>query len=136
VLLFSATTKVLDGTIDSVESDLNYAKGCIDILEPCRSFEPVAQRYLNTLYPLYDQLRDMQRRMLGKAKTSIMSLLQPSDPNLLSPPVPLSKEEVSPVSEELSMLLMDPFGRKQSGGEGTGRRVLNADGSQLVFWWR
>ncbi|KAF2737426.1 hypothetical protein EJ04DRAFT_488080 [Polyplosphaeria fusca] len=137
VLLYSATNKLLGGTLEGVEDDLGYAKGCIDILEPCRSFEPVAQRYLDTLWPLYEQLREMQRRMQGRAKTSIFSLLQPTDPNLLSPPIPVSKEEMGPMSEKLSILLLDPFGRKQDiKGDGSMRRVLNADGSCLVFWWR
>jgi hypothetical protein len=36
----------------------------------------------------------------------------------------------------LSLLLTDPFGRKQVAGDGSMRRLLNADGSCSVFWWR
>ncbi|KAF2267758.1 hypothetical protein CC78DRAFT_47047 [Lojkania enalia] len=137
VLLFSSTIKLLDGVAEGVEDDLTYAKGCMDILEPCRHYEPVAYRYLEMLWPLYNSLRDIHHRMLGRAKTSIFSLLQPTDSNLLSPPMPVSKTEMGPISEKLSGLLTDPFGRKQNlKGDGSMRRVLNADGSCSVFWWR
>jgi hypothetical protein len=136
VLLFSATTKLLDGQPEGVDIDLEYAKSCLEILETCRDYEPIAAQYCSTLWPLYDQLRDMHQRMVGRAKTSIFMLLQ-ADPNTLSPPIPMSKEEIGPISEKLSGLLTDPFGRKQGGAGGppNGRRVLNADGSCLVFWW-
>jgi hypothetical protein len=136
VLLFSASNKLLEGQFDGVEQDLAYGKGCLDMLEACRSFEPVAARYLDTLWPLYETLRDIHRRMVGRAKTSISSLLQ-SDPGLLSPPLPVSKTEMTPISEKLSELLTDPFGRKQDVlGDKSMRRVLNNDGSCLVFWWK
>lgn len=107
----------------------------MDMLEPCRQFEPIAARYLDTLWPLYDTLRDIHHRMIGRAKTSIYALLQ-GDPHTLSPPIPVSKAEVGPISEKLSLLLTDPFGRKQDLGDSSMRRVLNADGSCLVFWWK
>ncbi|KAF2020225.1 hypothetical protein BU24DRAFT_135558 [Aaosphaeria arxii CBS 175.79] len=136
VLLFSATTKLLDGQPDGVEIDLDYAKGCMDILESCRSFEPIASRYLDMVWPLYDSLRDIHQRMVGRAKTRIFMLLQ-TDPSMLSPPVPFSKAEMTPISEKLSALITDPFGRKQPVDDGDStRRVLNADGSCSVFWWR
>lgn len=136
VLLFSTTTKLFDGQADSVEGDLNYAKSCMDMLERCRAFEPVAARYLDTLWPLYDSLRDKHHRIVGRHKTSIFALLQ-ADPSLLSPPIALSKEELAPISEKLSALLLDPFGRKQAKpGDNSMRRVLNADGSCCVFWWK
>lgn len=134
VLLFSATTKLLEGQPDGVEQDLAYGKGCMDMLEACRAFEPIAARYLDTLWPLYDTLRDIHHRMMGRAKTSIFSLLQP-DPSLLSPAIPVSKAEMGPISEKLSLLLTDPFGREQS-GDNSMRRLLNADGSFSVFWWK
>lgn len=136
VLLFSATSKMLDGEPESVEGDLNYAKGCMDALEPCRMFEPVAARYLDTLWPLYDTLRDKHQRMIGRSKTSIFALLQ-ADPALLSPPIAVSRDEMGPICEKLSVLLTDPFGRKQNmSDDGSMRRVLNADGSCSVFWWK
>lgn len=135
VLLFSATTKLLDGTPEGVDDDLNYAKSCMDMLEPCKDFEPIAARYLNTLWPLYDQLKNVHQRMVGRSKTSIFALLQ-ADPNTMSPPIAVSKEEMGPISEKLSMLLTDPFGRKQGLADGSMRRLLNADGSCSVFWWR
>jgi hypothetical protein len=134
VLLFSATTKLLDGQSDSVESDLTFAKFSMDMLEPCKQYEPVAARYLEMLFPLYDHLQDVHRRMLGRSKSSIFAILQP-DPSLLSPPVPVSKQEMGPISEKLTVLLTDPFGRKQD-IDGTRRRVLNGDGSCSVFWFR
>lgn len=137
VLLSGATTKIMDSQPDGVESDLMYAKACMDILEQCRDFEPIAARYLDILWPLYDSLRDVHQRMVGKAKTSIFSLLQ-TDSGLPSPPVHISKQVMGPISEKLSILLTDPFGRKQNlfGGDGSMRRLLNADGSCSVFWWR
>jgi len=126
----------MDSQTDGVDVDLTYAKACMDILEPCRSFEPIAARYLDTIWPLYDSLRDVHQRMVGRAKTSIFSLLH-ADSGLLSPPVLVSKQEMSPISEKLSMLLTDPFGRKQNMfGDGSMRRLLNADGSCSVFWWK
>jgi len=136
VLLFTATSKLLEGQLDGVEQELAYAKACLDILEECRTFEPIAVRYLDMLWPLYDSLRDKHHRMAGRAKTSIWSLLQ-TDPNLLSPPIPVSKTEMTPISEKLSILLTDPFGRKQDVlDEQSVRRVLNGDGSYSVFWWK
>ncbi|KAH6621755.1 hypothetical protein C7974DRAFT_210390 [Boeremia exigua] len=136
VLLHSASTKLLDGQSEGVETDLEFARECMDMLEPCRSVEPIAARYLNTLWPLYDSLRDVHQRMIGRAKTSIFSLLQ-ADPNRMSPPLAVSKHEMSPISEKLSVLLTDPFGRKQNfTGDDSMRRLLNADGSCSVFWWK
>jgi hypothetical protein len=106
------------------------------MLEACRNFEPIAARYLDTLWPLYNVLRDKHHRVAGRAKTSIFSLLQ-ADPNTLSPPLPVSKTEMVGISEQLTTLLTDPFGRKQAlFGEKSMRRVLNGDGSCSVFWWR
>ncbi|EUC36217.1 hypothetical protein COCCADRAFT_2680 [Bipolaris zeicola 26-R-13] len=133
-LLFSATTKLMDGQTDGVEADLAYAKSCMDMLEPCKPCEPVAARYLETLWPLYDNLQDVLRRMVGRSKSSIFAILQP-DPSLLSPPVPVSKQEMGPISEKLTTLFTDPFGRTQN-DEGIGRRVLSTDGSYSVFWFR
>jgi hypothetical protein len=136
VLLFGATSKMLEGQYDSVEADLSYAKGCMDMLEPCRTAEPVAARYLDTLWPLYDNLRDKHQRLVGRSKTSIFALLQ-ADPALLSPPVAVSKDEMGPICEKLTLLLTDPFGRKQGRPDDWSmRRLLNADGSCSVFWWR
>jgi hypothetical protein len=127
---------MLDGYCEGVEADLNYAKGCMDMLEPCRDFEPVAARYLDTLWPLYDSLRDKHQRMVGRSKTSIFALLQ-ADPALLSPPIAVSRDEMGPICEKLSVLLTDPFGRKQRhSDDGSMRRILNADGSCSVFWWK
>jgi hypothetical protein len=137
-LLFTATTKLLDGLPETVEQDLAFAKGCMDILENCRHQEPIADRYLNIIWPLYDHLRDIHQRILGRVKTSIFSLLQ-ADPNTISPPIPVSKAEMGPISEKLSILLTDPFGRKQNIGNAEtsmGRRVLSQDGTCLVFWWK
>ncbi|KAI4702044.1 hypothetical protein J4E81_002405 [Alternaria sp. BMP 2799] len=133
-LLFSATTKLMDGQTEGVEADLTYAKSCMDMLEPCKPCEPVAARYLETLWPLYDHLQDVHRRMIGRSKSSIFAILQP-DPSLLSPPIPVSKQEMGPISEKLTMLLTDPFGRKQT-ADGTQRRILSNDGSYSVFWFR
>ncbi|KAH9875665.1 hypothetical protein IAQ61_003129 [Plenodomus lingam] len=136
VLLFSATTKLVDGEPQGVDADLTYAKSCMDMLEPCRHFEPIAARFLDTLWPSYDALRDVHQRIIGRSKTSIFALLQ-ADPSQLSPPVTVSKQEMGPISEKLSSLLMDPFGRKQGlTDDGSMRRLLNADGSCAVFWWR
>lgn len=127
---------MLDGESGDVDADLNYAKSCMDMLEPCRGFEPIATRYLDILWPLYDSLRDKYQRMVGRSKTSIFALLQ-SDPALLSPQIAVSKEEMGSISEKLSVLLTDPFGRKQGlSDDGSMRRLLNADGSCSVFWWR
>jgi hypothetical protein len=136
VLLFSATTKLVDGQTGGVDGDLTYSKACMDKLELCRNFEPLAARYLETLWPSYDALRKMHQSMIARSKTSIFNLLQ-ADPGQLSPPITISKQEISPISEKLSLLLTDPFGRKQGlPGDGSMRRVLNADGSCSVFWWR
>ncbi|KAF2848396.1 hypothetical protein T440DRAFT_401498 [Plenodomus tracheiphilus IPT5] len=136
VLLFSATTKLVDGEPHGVDADLTYAKSCMDMLEPCRSAEPIAARFLDTLWPSYDALRDVHQRMIGRSKTSIFALLQ-ADPSQLSPPIMVSKQEMGPISEKLSALLTDPFGRKQGlPDDGSMRRLLNADGSCSVFWWR
>jgi hypothetical protein len=126
---------MLDGQSEGVETDLNYAKVCIDKLEPCRVLEPVAARYLDTLWPLYDSLRDKYQRMVGRSKTSIFAILQ-ADPALLSPPIAVSKDEMGPICEKLAVLLTDPFGRKQLSNDGSMRRALNADGSCSVFWWK
>lgn len=112
VLLFSATIKLLDGQSDGVDADLTYAKACMDMLEPCCNFEPIAARYLDTLWPLYDSLRDAHQRMVDRSKIRFFALLQ-ADPSELSPPIAVSKQEMGPISEKLSMLLTDPFGRKQ-----------------------
>jgi hypothetical protein len=106
----------------------------MDMLEPCKTYEPVAAHYLDILWPLYESLQDVHRRMIGRTKTSIFAILQP-DPSLLSPPIPVSRHEMGPISEKLTVLLTDPFGRRQE-SDGTRRRVLNDDGSQLVFWFR
>ncbi|KAF2439468.1 hypothetical protein P171DRAFT_123151 [Karstenula rhodostoma CBS 690.94] len=135
VLLYSATAKLLEGQPDSVEQDLAYGKACMDMLETCRSSEPIAARYLDVLWPLYDTLRDIHHRMMGRAKTSIYALLQ-GDANTLSPPIPVSKAEMGPISEKLSALLTDPFGRKQAVDDNSTRRILNNDGSCSVFWWK
>lgn len=107
----------------------------MDMLETCRSMEPIAAHYLDMLWPLYDSLRDIHHRMMGRAKTSIHALLQ-GDANTLSPPIPVSKAEIGPISEKLSTLLIDPFGRKQTLDDKSMRRVLNSDGSCSVFWWK
>ncbi|RAR05730.1 hmg box protein [Stemphylium lycopersici] len=133
-LLFSATTKLMEGQVEGVEADLAYAKSCMDMLEPCKPCEPVAAQYLEILWPLYDNLQDVLRRMIGRSKSSIFAILQP-DPSLLSPPVPVSKQEMGPISEKLTMLLTDPFGRKQD-VDGTRRRILSNDGCYSVFWFR
>jgi hypothetical protein len=104
------------------------------MLEPCKNDEPVAAKYLKILWPLYDSLQDVHRRIIGRPKSSIFAILQP-DPSLLSPPVPVSKQEMGPISEKLTVLLTDPFGRKQK-VDRTGRRVLSDDGSHCVFWFR
>ncbi|KAH7383778.1 hypothetical protein BKA66DRAFT_511872 [Pyrenochaeta sp. MPI-SDFR-AT-0127] len=136
ILLFSATTKLLDGQAVGVDEDLRYAKACMDMLEPCRNFEPIAARFSDTLAPLYESLRNVHQRIVGRSKTSIFALLQ-ADPSQLSQPIAISKEEMGPIAEKLSMLLTDPFGRKQGiAGDGSMRRLLNADGSCSVFWWK
>ncbi|KAF2871482.1 hypothetical protein BDV95DRAFT_628681 [Massariosphaeria phaeospora] len=140
VLLFSAMTKLIEGPLipglpDGINIDLGHAKDCMNMLEECRDYEPIASRYLNILTPLYDNLREVHHRMVGKLKTSIFSLLQ-IDPTHGTPPVPFSKTELAPIAEKLSMLLTDPFGRKQNFDDSTMRRLLNADGSCSVFWWK
>lgn len=115
--------------------DLGFAKECMDMLEPCRKLEPIAAQYLDTLRPLYDYLRDVHQRMIGRAKTSFAYLLQ-ADPDQMSPLIAVSKQEMGPISGKLSLLLTDPFGRKQNFAAEAGRRVLNADGSCSVFWWK
>lgn len=136
VLLFSATTRLIDGEPHGVDEDLSYAKSSMDMLECCRDYEPIAARFLDTLWPSYDALRDVHQRMIGRSKTSIFALLQ-ADPSQLSPPIMVSKQEMGPISEKLSTLLLDPFGRKQGlPGDGSMRRLLNADGSCSVFWWK
>lgn len=127
---------MLDGQTDGVDADLSYAKSCMDMLEPCRQFEPIAARYLDTLWPLYESLRDKYQRMLSRSKTSIFALIQ-ADPAMMSPAIAVSKEEMGPIAEKLSALLTDPFGRKQSLSDSDShRRLLNADGSCSVFWWK
>jgi hypothetical protein len=124
---------MLDGIPTGIESDLSSAKSLLSTLSTCAAHEPVARRYVNALLPIYDALRDVQNRNIGRAKTSILSLLQPADLNQLSPPIPVSRAEVGPYVEELSGMLLDPFGRMERDG---GRRVLSSDGSCTVFWWR
>jgi len=102
------------------------------MLEPCRRRDAMADRYLNIAWPLYDHLRDIHQRVAGRVKTSIFSLLQ-ADPNQLSPPIPVSAEELGPISQELSSLFLDPFGRKGSNGK---LRAGQQDGSHEVFWWK
>ena len=128
-------TLLLDGQTEGVDRDLAYAKDCMNMLEPCRASEPIAARYLDTLWPLHERLRDMHQRVLGRAKTSILSLLH-ADANTACPPVAVSRHEMSPISEKLSLLLIDPFGRMQErAGDGSMRRMLNEDGSCIVFWF-
>ncbi|KAL6705020.1 hypothetical protein ACN47E_007423 [Coniothyrium glycines] len=136
VLLFSATTKLVEGQAQGVDADLVHAKACIDKLELCRDFEPLAARYLQILWPCYESLRLIHQRMIGRSKTSIYNLLQ-DDSGQSSPPVNVSRQEMAPMSEKLSLLLIDPFGRKQGlPGDNSMRRLLNADGSCSVFWWK
>jgi hypothetical protein len=127
---------MLDGQTEGVDEDLNFAKGCMDMLESCRSLEPVAARYSKTLSPIYDSLRDKYQCMVGRSKTSIFALLE-ADPALLTRPIAVSKDEMGPICEKLSLLLTDPFGRMQGmPDDGSMRRLLNADGSCSVFWWK
>lgn len=136
VLLFVATIRLVDGFLEDVEAYLTSAKSCLEILEPCREFEPIAKRYLEIVSPLYTSLRDIHHRCRGKARTSISMLLQ-AEPNTASPPVPINKEEVQPTLAILCGLITDPFGRLQGAlGNMEGRRILNGDGSYSVFWWR
>lgn len=129
-------TKLVDGQYENVEQDLVYSRGCLDTLERCRTFEPVAARYLDNLWPLYNTLRDIHQRMVGKAKTSISSLLQ-TDDSRRSPSMSISPTELAPISEKLALLVSDPFGRKQEFlNDSSMRRLLNADGSCSVFWWK
>ncbi|KAF1972615.1 hypothetical protein BU23DRAFT_580742 [Bimuria novae-zelandiae CBS 107.79] len=134
-LLYSAANKLLEGQIDGVDQDLKYSKACIDMLEPCRTAEPIAAWYLDTLWPLYNTLHGIHHRMMGRAKTSIYALLQ-GDPSTLSPPIPVSKAEIGPISDKLSALLTDPFGRRTDLGDNSTRRVINDDGSLSAFWWK
>ncbi|KAF2707964.1 hypothetical protein K504DRAFT_383608 [Pleomassaria siparia CBS 279.74] len=135
-LLFSATTKLLDGFPETVNDDLNFAKACMDVLEPCKRIEPMADGYLAIVWPLYDHLRDIHQRTLRRFKTSIFSLLQ-ADANTLSPPIPVSSEEMRPISEKLAILLTNPFCREQGGGiSDGGRELLNQDGSCEFLWWK
>jgi hypothetical protein len=127
---------MLDGETEGMEVDIMYAKACMDMLAPCRDFEPIAARYLDILMPIFHALRDSHQRMVGRSKTSLHAILHPQ-PSLLSPPVAVSREEMGPICEKLSLLLMDPFGRKQGMPDDRSmRRVLNADGSCSVFWWK
>jgi hypothetical protein len=135
-LLFSVTTKLVEGLPGTVEQDLTFAKTCMDMLEPCRSYEPIADRYLNIVWPLYDHLRDIHLRIMGRVKTSIFALLQADSNALTSPPIPVSIAEIGPISEKLSVLFTDPFGRKQSEGNEKVRRVLGQDGTSVAFWWK
>ncbi|KAF2832337.1 hypothetical protein CC86DRAFT_401107 [Ophiobolus disseminans] len=136
VLLFSATTKIMDGQTDGVEADIHFAGACIEGLESCRSFEPIAARYLDTIWPIYKSLHEKHQRMASRSKASLSAILHPLPP-LLSPSIAISKEEMGPVCEKLSLLLIDPFGRKQGMPDDRSmRRMLNADGSCSVFWWK
>jgi hypothetical protein len=107
------------------------------ILEACKDSEPVARGYLEITAPLRESLREIRRRMVQRARTSIHMLLQGPPGQPPSPPIPVSKQEVRPGLETLCGLLMDPFGRRVAvlGGSG-GRRVQNPDGSFSVFWWK
>jgi hypothetical protein len=136
VLLFSATTKMLDGQTQGVEDDINHAKVCMERLEPCREFEPLAARYLDILGPIFESLRDKHQRMIGRSKSSLFAILH-HQPDLLSPPIAVSKEEMGPICEQLSFLMTDPFGHKQASPDDKSmRRLLNDDGSCSVFWWK
>lgn len=127
---------MLDGQTVGVEADINYARASMDMLERCRKFEPIAARYMDILEPIYGDLQDKHQRMIGRSKSSLFAILCPQPP-LLSPPIVVSKEEMGPICEKLSLLLIDPFGRKQGMPDDRSmRRVLNADGSCCVFWWR
>lgn len=127
---------MLNGQTEGVESDINHARVCMGRLEPCREFEPIAARYLDILWPIFESLRDKHQRMVGRSKISLFAILHPQ-PALLSPPIAVSKEEMGPICEKLALLLTDPFGRKQaSPDDKSTRRVLNADGSCSVFWWK
>lgn len=53
--------------------------------------------------------------MVGRAKTSIFMLVQQSDPNLMSPPIPVSGEEIGPIEEKLGRFLGDDFGSQEGG---------------------
>lgn len=136
ILLFSATTKIVDGQSEGVDCDLAYAKDCLAKLDLCRTFEPLAARYLQTLRPIYDALRQVHQRLVGRSKASIWNLVS-ADPSQMSPPISVPSQEMGPISEKLVLLINDPFGRKQGlPGDGSMRRVLNADGSCSVFWWK
>jgi hypothetical protein len=65
-------------------------------------------------------------------------MLLQAEPDKISAPIPISKEEVQPTLDVLSGLIRDPFGRMQVGlpeARG-GRTVMKSDGSFEVFWWR
>jgi hypothetical protein len=75
---------------------------------------------LAVLKPPYATLRDVHQRTVGRAKTSIFSLLlQPPESGVqLSPPVPVEKAEMRPVVERLAKVWLEPFGRRSQGVEG------------------
>ena len=136
VLLFSATTRLVDGQTEGADRDIAYARECMDKLELCRNFEPLAARYLQILWPTYEALRLTYQRMVARSKTSIWNLVQ-AETGQSCPPVNVPTQEMGPISEKLALLVTDPFGRKQGlPGDGSMRRLLNADGSCSVFWWK
>ncbi|KAF2278948.1 uncharacterized protein EI97DRAFT_224084 [Westerdykella ornata] len=145
VLLFSATTKLVDGLHTSAEQDLSFARTCLDMLERSREDEAIARRYLDLLTPLHRSLREVHQRVVGKVKTSIFSLLRRADEEEEKDKesgmgVRVKREEVSGHLEKLCGLLMDPFGRKFVSEEGReeweGRKVVDKDGKEELFWWR
>ncbi|KAF2196467.1 hypothetical protein GQ43DRAFT_383250 [Delitschia confertaspora ATCC 74209] len=136
VLLFHAMTVLLEGSPKAADEDLKYTSGCLEILEKCSSEEAVAATYFRMLRPLYEFIRDTHQRSMAKVKASIFSLVLPTDDTPLSPPVPVTKEEMRPIAGELCSLITDPFGRAQIVRDGMTRRILNEDGSRTVFWWR
>jgi hypothetical protein len=111
-------TKLLDCSTDGAGENISHAKDCLDMLESCCSHEVITNNGMAVLRPLYNSLRDVHQRMVGRAKTSIFSLLQPTDSNQLSPRIPLSKAEMQPIVENLAEILTDPFGRKHVGHDG------------------
>lgn len=111
-------TKLLDCSTDGAGENLNHSKDCLDILETCCSHEVMANNGMAVMRPLYDRLRDVHQRTVGRVKTSIFSLLQPTDSNQLSPRVPFSKGEMQPIVSKLAEILTDPFGRKQVAQDG------------------
>ncbi|KAF2492338.1 hypothetical protein BU16DRAFT_620722 [Lophium mytilinum] len=68
VPLFSAVSKMLDGTQEGIAEDLTYANGCLETLQDCRGYEPVAERYIQPLLPIYESLRSVHSRTIGRAK--------------------------------------------------------------------